>query len=238
MCTANGDRRLYRRSSSRTALILLSATIILFLSVIPVSAAVPLNASFYVFDGAEQFHAEIEIINADRYYFVEPGFLGEEVPRSVTNTTLYYTENLTATEFKEETLGRSISFEKGNYTIEYDAALKNRDFQFIFNALYNMTLYLPQGYDVRNPLLGMTSPGSVVSTEDTQYLTGVLAAKNVTFSGGNETIKVVWEKRSFAECRFYDNTQVFLLEIFGSIWLAVAVVFAVPYLINRRRMKQ
>ena len=236
MCTSDGDRRDNRRSSSRAALIFISAAI-LFLAVIPASAAVPLNATFFVYDGAETFHAEIEIINAERYAFVEPGILGEEVPRSVTNTTLRYTDNQTAAEFKTDAFGRSIIFAKGNYTIEYDAALKNKDFQFIFNSLYNITLYLPQGYDVRNPLLGMTSPGSEVSTADTRSLTGELAAKNVTFTGGNETIKVFWQNRAFAECRFYDSMQVFLLEVFGSVWLAVAAVFAVPYIMTRRRME-
>ena len=84
---------------------------------------------------------------------------------------------------------------------------------------------------------GMTSPGSEVSTADTQSLTGELAAKNVTFTGGNETVKVFWQNRAFAECRFYDSMQVFLLEVFGSVWLAVAAVFAVPYIMTRRRME-
>ncbi len=238
MCTSDGDRRDNRRSSSRTSLILLSAAIFfLAAAVIPACAAAPLNATFFVHDGAEAFHAEIEIINAERYAFVEPGLLGEEVPRSVTNTTLRYTDNNTASEFKTDAFGRSISFEKGNYTIEYDAALKNKDFQFIFSALYNITLNLPQGYDVRNPLLGMTSTGSAVSTVDSRYLTEELAAKNVTFTGGNGTIQVFWQNRAFAECRFYDEQQVFLLEVFGSIWLAVAAIFAVPYIMTRRRME-
>lgn len=209
MRPANRDRCKHRVASLSIALIILSVLIIF-----PVSG---LNAQYYVYDNASSFHAVVEIQNTDKFEFIQPGLMGEKVPLEASNISLFY-DNGTNAIFEDK--GRSIVFEKGNYTAGYDAELKNKDFQAIFDNFYNVTLYLPQGYDVRNPLLGMVSTGGNVSTVKT---------------GDIESVKIEWTKKAFCEARFYDAFQVQLLTIFGTFWIALLAVFLVPYIITRKK---
>ncbi|MBN2735212.1 MAG: hypothetical protein JXQ82_10230 [Methanomicrobiaceae archaeon] len=209
MQTPHRDRCKYRIASLCIALIILSASVVFSVS--------GLNAHYYVYDNATGYHAAVEIEDCESYEFIQPGVLGEKIPLQVSNITLYKSTGSNAT-FEDK--GRSISFEKGNYTAAYDAELKNKDFQVILSSPYNVTLYLPQGYDVKNPLLGMVSTGGIVSTIE---------------DGDNETITIEWTKKMFCEARFYDAFQVEILTIFGTFWIALVAVFLVPYLMTRKK---
>ncbi|MDD3978257.1 DUF5803 family protein [Methanomicrobium antiquum] len=209
MRTSNRDRSRFRVASCSIALILLSALLVF--------SASGLNASYFVYDNATGYHAAVEITDSERHDFIKPGILGEKVPLEVSNITLLY-ENQTSAEFKN--IGRSISFEKGNYTVVFDAKVSNKNFQALFGTNYNITLHLPPGYDVRNPLLGMVSSGGNVETSELN---------------GNETIIIEWTKKTFCEARFYDDFQLELLIIFGTFWMAIAVIFLVPYIMTRKK---
>jgi len=209
MQTSDRDRCRFRIASCSIALILLSAFLVF--------SASGLDASFFVYDNATAYHAVVEIEDTDRYEFIQPGLLGEKIPLEVTNVSLLY-KNGTEAAFEDK--GRSIEFETGNYTALYDAKLKDNHFQALFTKPFNITLHLPPGYDVRNPLLGMVSTGGSVNTAETN---------------GNETIVIDWTKKTFCETRFYDSFQVQLLTIFGTFWIALVAIFLVPYILTRRK---
>ena len=206
MRTSGRDRCRFRVFALCFVLILLSASVF---------CASGLEAHYYVFDNATGYHALVETEDTDRYEFVQPGLLGEKVPLEAWNISLFY-KNGTEAPFEDK--GRHIEFEKGNYTTGYDAEFKNKDFQVVYNRPYNSTLYLADGYDVRNPLLGMVSQGGEVSEND-------------------GTISVSWTKKVFCECRFYDGFQEEILIIFGTFWIALLAVFLIPYLMMRQKKK-
>jgi len=159
------------------------------------------------------FHAEIDIHETDKFEFNEPGLLGEKIPVEVSNVTLLG-ESGDKNEFEEH--WGSISFEKGNYTVEYDQRFGNKDFRVLMDAAYNITLHLPEKYRVTNPLLGTVSTGGSVD------------------EGINGSI-ISWEKRKYAEARFYDDLQEKMLLAFGSFWIVLVLIFLVPYLLTRWR---
>lgn len=172
-----------------------------------------LDADYYVAENGSMFHGEVEILETDTYEFTEPGLLGEKVPVDVTNISIVgeFGENV---EFKEG--WHSISFEEGNYTVGFDQAFSNNDFSVLLDAPYNITLYLPDKYNVENPLLGMVSTGGTVN------------------SSGNFT-EISWEMKKYAGARFYDDLQEKMLLAFGSFWLVLVLIFLVPYLMARRK---
>jgi len=115
-------------------------------------------------------------------------------------------------------MGRgTITFPEGNYTITYRAPVRDNHFVAVFDEPYSVTLVLPEGLDVKNPLIGMVSPGGVAS------------------SGPNGTTEVTWDQTAVVEVRFYTPEREILLTTFGIIWLAVALVLILPLLISRRR---
>ncbi|EHQ35482.1 hypothetical protein [Methanoplanus limicola] len=230
MRCSGGDRRGLNVLACCSALILL-----LVFVVFPASA---LNATFFVAENGSSYHASLEIEEASEYRFEKPGVLGEKVPAEYGNVSLYYTNG---TEASFEDKGRSIEFEKGNYTVGYDSAIDNHNLQLIFDDRYNISVYLPPVFDVRNPLLGMVSTGGEVisGAEVSENGAGsVDGAGDETLSStgsGYDGLRIDWVKRTYAEIRFYDSFQEKILMIFGSLWLVVAVVFLVPYMMTRRR---
>lgn len=191
---------------------LCSALILLTIFFNPVSA---LDADFYIAENGSMFHAELDILNADKYEFSEPGMLGEKVPVEVSNISLTG-ESGTGVEFADTWEG--ISFEKGNYTIGYDQEFGNHDFRVIFDEPYNITMYLPGEFGVGNPLLGMVSNGGAVNKT------------------GNST-EISWKAKRYVEVRFYDDLQEKMLLAFGSFWIVLVIIFLIPYLQSRRKMK-
>lgn len=115
-------------------------------------------------------------------------------------------------------MGRgTIAFPEGNYTITYRAPVRDNRLVAAFDTPYTITVALPEGVDVRNPLIGTISPGGVAS------------------SGPNGTTEVTWDQTAVAEVRFYTPEREILLTTFGTVWLAIALILLLPLLISRRK---
>lgn len=164
--------------------------------------------------GGDTYRGEVTLVNASEYSFWEPGVLGERVPLAVTNVSVSGAcgENCTYTEKSRNT----ITFEKGNVTVTYEARITENNFQILFTEPSNLTVVLPPGQNVENPLLGQVSEGGTVSTE-------------------NNTTVISFDRVRYAGVRFYDASRERLLYIFGSVWLTVAVVLLFPFLLMGRR---
>jgi hypothetical protein len=169
-----------------------------------------------VLPGGDTYRETVTLVNESEYSFWEPGMLGERVPLTVKNVTVSGAcgVNCTYTQKNRNT----IAFETGNVTVTYEAAIREKNLQLLFTEPSNITVTLPEGQDVKNPLLGRVSEGGKVSTE-------------------NNTTMVTFDRVLYAEVRFYDPTRERLLYIFGSVWLTVAVVLLFPFLLMRRRQE-
>ncbi|WP_298666556.1 DUF5803 family protein, partial [uncultured Methanofollis sp.] len=123
-------------------------------------------------------------------------------------------ENCTYTQKNRNT----VAFEQGNVTVTYEAAIRENNLQILFTEPSNLTVTLPAGLDVKNPLLGRVSEGGNVSTE-------------------NNATAIAFDRVRYAEVHFYEPARERLLYIFGSVWLTVAVVLLFPFLLMRRRQE-
>jgi len=169
-----------------------------------------------VLPGGDAYRETVTLVNTSEYSFWEPGMLGERVPLAVRNVTVSGVcgENCTYTQKNRNT----IAFEKGNVTVTYEATIREKNLQLLFTEPSNITVTLPEGQDVKNPLLGRVSEGGKVSTE-------------------NNTTVIAFDQVRYAEVHSYDPTRERLLYIFGSVWLTVAVVLLFPFLLMRRRQE-
>jgi len=149
------------------------------------------------------------------YEFSEPGFLGEAVPIAATNITVVNASG--PVPFEERSAG-TIAFSEGNYTIGYDAPIGDRHFTVVLETATYVTVVLPDAFSIANPLLGYTSTGAKV--EETP-----------------EGSTITWEDGRFVEVRFYDAFQEQILVIFGTFWVALVVIFLVPYYLTRRKQE-
>ena len=201
MRPANRNRRRYA-----VALICLA----LILCVGSVSA---LSAVYTVAENGTAYSAEIEVQQADKYAFTEPGLLGEPVSVTVSDVSLF--NETGSVNYTEESPG-TIQFPEGNYTIHYSAPLKTNEITVILADASNISVLLPEQYRVANPLLGYVSTGGVVD------------------ESGNGT-SIIWEDARSAQVRYYDGFQEQALLIFGAFWIGLVVIFLVPYLIARRK---
>jgi hypothetical protein len=161
------------------------------------------------------YNASIEVENADKYEFIERGMLGERVPQNVDAIRVLGPEGEVA--FEDEGRGR-ITFPEGNYTIVYRGFIRDNSLQAEFDQPYRVNVVLPSGFDVRNPFLGVISPGGRASEAD-------------------DAITVSWEETTFAEVRFYDELRERALLVFGSFWIILCAIFILPYLILRPRKR-
>lgn len=165
--------------------------------------------------GGDAYQGAVTLVNESEYSFWMAGPLGETLPLEVKNVTISGECGTNCTySWKDK---NTVSFQQGNATIRYEADIKNRDLQVLMTDPSNLTVTLPEGLSVSNPLLGWTSSGATVNEEK------------------NGTTTVQWENTRFAEVRYYDPGQERLLYIFGSIWVTVAVVLLFPYLLLRRQ---
>ena len=199
MRTAHRDRRRYTVALVCLALILCAGT---------VSA---LSAVYTVAENGTAYTAEIEVMQAEKYAFTEPGLLGEPVPVTVSDLSLF---NATGPVNYTEDFSGTIRFPEGNYTIRYVAPLNANELTVLLADASTITVSLPEKYRVENPLLGSVSSGGAV---------------NAT---GNGTT-IVWENARSAQVRYYDAFQEQALLIFGTFWIGLVVIFLVPYLIVR-----
>lgn len=159
------------------------------------------------------YEASIAVTGSEHTFWM-PGMLGERVPLQVEELEVLGPAG--PVEYREEGRG-VITFPEGNYTITYRAPVRDNHLVVAFDTPYAVTVDLPEGFDVRNPLIGMVSPGAEIST------------------GPNGTTEIAWERIAVVEARFYTPERVILLTTFGTVWLAVALVLILPILISRRR---
>ena len=145
---------------------------------------------------------------------METGMLGERVPVKVTNVTLTGTCSPSNYTWKGDT---EIAFMKGNYTISYEAPLRENHLQGTFGTGYNATVILPPAFSVSNPLLAGLSHGAVVSHQ------------------GDNSTAIQWNSARSFDLRFYDAGRENLLYLFGNFWLVIAIILLLPFLLTMRR---
>lgn len=173
-----------------------------------------LSAEFHVLPNGTAYNASVEVVDAERFEFYEPGVLGERVPLTVSNVQI--TGNCSPCAFTA-TKSNSITFSKGNYTIRYTAPLRDFHLQAVFEKPYSVNVSLPEGFDIRNPLLAFLSPGSTVIAEK----------DNSTTARWNRTLSV--------DLRFYDRSRESLLYLFGNFWIVIAIVLLLPFLFTMKK---
>jgi len=150
--------------------------------------------------------------------FADTDLMGENIPITVTNVTLI-AENGTLMDFNwtnQWNAPSSIIFPNGNYTVTYVAPLNNNQLQGTYLSPYNVSVFLPGEYDVRNPLLAGLSPGA-----------------NVTRFSDNTT-QVTWNQTLSFNLRFYDQAREDLLYLFAEFMIILAVILLMPFLLMRK----
>jgi hypothetical protein len=171
------------------------------------------NASFQIIPGGTSYSASVDVVDADGYGFWDIGPLGERIPRPVTNVSLH-----------GEPCGNcsfdwpdpfTMNFTEGNYTILYSGQITENHLQGTFDSPYHISVTLPPGLDVRDPFLGMRSPGSEVEANDS-------------------SLTIEWNSTRSFELRYYTPERERLLLIFGALWLVGLVLVLIPYLVERR----
>ena len=109
----------------------------------------------------------------------------------------------------------TMNFTKGNYTIFYTGEILENHLQGNFDDLYNVTVILPAGVDVRNPVLGMQSSGAAVRENGT-------------------SLDVTWNDTRSFDVRYYTPERERLLLVFAVLWLVGLVLVLIPYLMERK----
>ncbi|MFA7561938.1 MAG: DUF5803 family protein [Methanoculleus sp.] len=195
-----------RRGSALAALCLA-----LILIVVPAAAE---EAVIRVLPGGDTYEASITVTGSE-YALWTPGLMGERTPLNVEELEVLGPEG--PVEHREAGRGVITFPEEGNYTITYRAPVRDNYLVVAFDTPYAVSVDLPDGFDVRNPLIGMVSPGGAIS------------------SGPNGTTEIAWDQIRVAEIRFYTPGREIMLTTFGTLWLAVAIVLLLPLLISRRK---
>lgn len=162
------------------------------------------------------YHAIIDLQETEKYEFYEPGILGDRVPLKVQDVALF--GQCSPCEFAWSG-SSAITFSRGNYSLSFSAPLRENHFMVVFDEPRSVSISLPQGLDVRNPALGMITPGGIVLPGD-----------------GNGTT-ITWNNTRTAELRFYDEGREDLLYIFANFWIIIAVVMLLPFLLTWRKKR-
>ena len=187
-----------------------TALVIAFL----IAPCAALYAEYTVLPNGTSYNASIEVAGADRFDFYELGVLGERVPVKATDIGL--SGNCSPCTFNMSGAS-AISFAKGNYTISYTAPLREYHFQAFFNEPYNVDVSVPEGFDVRNPLIAGISPGGMIH------------------DGPENSTIVTWNKTTTIDLRFYDKNRETILYLFGNFWIIIAIVLLVPFFLTMRK---
>ncbi len=178
------------------------------------------SAEYWVAPNATSSHAVLELNDQAEYTWWEIGLLGERIPLSPENITLIGRYPACDPCPFTRSSPNSISFAQGDYTLGYDSRIKDNHLLAEFEEPTNVTVHLPSGLDIRNPLLGSISPGGQIQEVE------------------NDTLLVRWNGIYAFECRFYDPFRETLLTLFFTIWGVIVVVFLVPYLVLRRKKER
>lgn len=143
--------------------------------------------------------------------------LGERIPVDVENVSLSGNCDPCTFEWNGNSL---IAFEEGDYTVRYHASLTENHLTYSFSEPHTVHVTLPPALSVKNPLLGMVSPGAAI----------------ISLDDGSTVVR--WnETRSF-ELRFYDEGREELLLFFGNFWIILAIVLLLPFLMTWRRKEE
>ncbi|HMA05713.1 MAG TPA: hypothetical protein VKO45_07275 [Methanomicrobiales archaeon] len=170
------------------------------------------NASFQVSPGGASYSAAVEVTEVSGHGFWDIGPLGERIPRPVSNVSLHGTCGNCSFNWIDPF---TMNFTEGNYTILYTGQILENHLQGSFDGPYHVSVGLPPGLDVRDPLLGMRSPGSEIEANDS-------------------SLTIVWNGTTSFELRFYTPERERLLLAFGALWLFGLVLVLIPYLLSRR----
>jgi hypothetical protein len=205
------------RDKRRPAFAALCAALVILLALVPPAGA--FSAEYSVFPNGTAYRATIGINDTERYTFADMGFMGEDVPLNVGEVTLFHAGNPVPFNWsKPWGAPASISFAKGNYTISFIAPLRDNNLNGVFLQPYNVSVTLPQEFDVRNPLLAGLSNGA-----------------NVTRLADNTTT-VSWTKAFTFDLRFYSKGQQDLLFFFLQFMgILIAVLVVIPYLLSMKK---
>jgi hypothetical protein len=179
--------------------------------------ALALNADYYVAPNGSAYTGYLQVEKSTGYQFYEVGAIGERVPVKATDIILSGTCSPCTYNMSGDS---GISYPEGNYTISYRAPVRESHLLFSYDRPYNVSVSLPEGLDVRNPLLGVISQGGKVSSPD------------------NTSVIVNWTGARSAEIRFYDQERESLLYMFGNFWIVIAIVLLAPFLFTWRRKKR
>ncbi len=212
MCTANRDRPNHRS----TACCIVSILVILFaLFAVPAAAN---TATYFVSEDGSVLYANAALINQSEFLLMKPGFLGEDIALTVDNLTI---QNETGViEYKQD--GMTVSFPKGNYTLNYSVKIENNQVYAKYPESYNVTIYLPEKFQTGHLILGTVGSGGVNSPSDNSSYGSM-----VTF-GDTKT----------ASLTFYDDVREPLLYIFLGVWAVVFLIVGARYLrLKRKPMK-
>jgi hypothetical protein len=180
--------------------------------VICTAGAAALNATFQVSPGGPAYSAEVEVAEASGYGFWDYGPLGERIPRQVSNVSLHGSCGNCSFDWVDPF---TMNFTRGNYTILYRGQILENHLQGTFDGAYHISVSLPPGLDVRDPILGMRSPGSEVREN-------------------GSSLSIVWNSTRSFELRFYTPEREQLLLVFGVLWLVGLVLVLIPYLLERK----
>lgn len=177
------------------------------------AAAGALSASFQVAPGGSAYSASVEVAGVSEYGFWDTGPLGERIPRTVVNVSLHGDPcgNCSFDWLDPYTM----NFTEGNYTIFYTGTIMENHLQGTFENPYHVSVTIPAGLDVRDPFLGMRSPGAVV-------------VENAS------SLDIVWNSTRSFELRYYTPDRERLLLAFGALWLFGLVLVLIPHLLSRR----
>ena len=184
------------------------------LIVVPVAG---LSADYSISPDGTSYEAKVRIEEAKTFEFFSTGMLGERIPVTVENVSLSGSCDPCTFEWNGNSI---ITFEEGDYTVHYSAPLRENHLTSSFSEPYTVRVTLPPALSVKNPLLGMVSPGATIISRD----------DGSTLVQWNET-------RSF-ELRFYDEGREELLLFFGNFWIILAIVLLLPFLMTRRRKEE
>ena len=173
-----------------------------------------MSASYRVAPGGMSYNASVEVADATEYLFWDYGPLGERIPRPVSNVSLHGACGNCSFDWTDPF---TMNFTKGNYTILYSGEILENHLQETFDVPYRVTVELPQGLDVRDPFLGMRSPGSEVAE-------------------AGSSLVITWNSTKAFEVRYYSPDRERLLLIFGVFWIIGLVLVLIPYYLSRRQI--
>lgn len=181
------------------------------------SSAFP-TAEYTILPNGTAYEAAVSIGNATTYEFYETGALGERIPMRVGSVWL--TGDCDPCTFNRSGPYDSLlTFPKGNYTVHFQGAIRDYHMLATFDQPYRVIVAVPGNFALKNPLLGMVSPGGTVRPAD----------------GTNLTAE--WNGTRNFELRFYDQGREELLYLFGNFWVVIAVVLLMPFAFSWMRKR-